>query len=101
MEITEISSADKHCIIFINLNLIIYSFGVNTKPLPQIKSFLRLLWEQSEDSTLRILFIAATLTLIIGLFSDRAGAWIEGASIYFAIAFIALFASSCDYMKEK
>jgi Ca2+-transporting ATPase len=26
---------------------------------------------------------------------------VEGASIYFAVAFIALFASSCDYAKEK
>jgi hypothetical protein len=54
-----------------------------------------------EDQTLRVLFVAATLTLIIGLFSDKDNAWVEGASIYFACAFIALFASGCDYMKEK
>jgi calcium-translocating P-type ATPase len=48
-----------------------------------------------------VLFIAATLTLVIGFFSEKDNAWVEGASIYFACAFIALFASSCDYMKEK
>jgi P-type E1-E2 ATPase len=26
---------------------------------------------------------------------------VEGASIYFAVAFIALFTTSCDYLKEK
>lgn len=45
--------------------------------------------------------MAATLTLFIGLFSESGTAWIEGASIYFACAFIACFAASCDYMKEK
>lgn len=79
----------------------IYSFGVNTKGLPKLKNFWNLLLEQAQDSTLKVLFIAATLTLLIGLFSDKATAWVEGASIYFACAFIAVFAASCDYMKEK
>lgn len=59
---------------------------------------------------MRILLVAATLTLIIGLLqghddlksSEATGyEWVEGASIYFAVAFIALFSSSCDYLKEK
>ena len=41
--------------------------------------------------------------MLIGLYPDEKNrsSWVEGASIYFACAFIALFASSCDYMKEK
>lgn len=46
--------------------------------------------------------------LIIGIaksLTDETGQskyeWVEGASIYFAVLFIALFASSCDYLKEK
>jgi len=54
--------------------------------------------------------VAATLTLVIGLFAgsretEDSGSsgyeWVEGASIYFAVAFIAIFSASCDYMKEK
>ena len=71
---------------------------------------------QFEDQTLKVLLVAATLTLVIGLYSkffngiDTNGDgvvdvensdWIEGASIYFACAFIACFASFFDYMKEK
>lgn len=59
--------------------------------------------------------MAATLTFLIGLYSkffstadldgdgkvDPNSDWIEGASIYFACAFIALFAAFFDLMKEK
>ena len=45
--------------------------------------------------------VAATFTLIIGLFSANDYQWIEGASIYFAVAFIALFASTSNWLKEK
>lgn len=45
--------------------------------------------------------MAATLTLICGFFSEGSFKWVEGASIYFAVAFIALFSSTSDYMKEK
>jgi len=60
-----------------------------------------LLRDQFEDSTLRVLLVAATLTLLVGLFSDRENGWVEGASIYFAVAFIASFASAFDVLKEK
>lgn len=50
---------------------------------------------------MRVLLIAATLTLIIGLLSEKSYQWVEGASIYFAVAFIAIFASSCDLLKER
>jgi hypothetical membrane protein len=48
-----------------------------------------------------VLLIAATLTLLIGLFSEKEYQWVEGASIYFAVAFIAIFTSACDLLKEK
>lgn len=57
--------------------------------------------EQFEDFTIKVLLVAATLTLLISFFSDRENAWYEGASIYAACAFIALFASGCNFMKEK
>ena len=55
-----------HCNYFVNVNS--YSFGNNEKKMPQIKSFLELLKDQFEDVTLKILLVAATLTLFIGFF---------------------------------
>lgn len=60
-----------------------------------------MLRHQFDDSTLRVLLVAATLTLLIGLVSSRENGWVEGASIYFAVAFIALFASSFELLKER
>jgi len=79
-----------------------YSFGDNSKKSskdsdPSTKSSS----SSFNDSVLKILLVAATLTLIIGLFSENDYQWIEGASIYFAVAFIALFASTSNYLKEK
>jgi len=45
--------------------------------------------------------IAAGLTLLIGLFSEEEYKWVEGASIFFAVGLITLFASGSEYMKEK
>ena len=52
--------------------------------------------------------VAAAFTLLTGIFSAFYGTtansqyqWVEGASIFFAAAFIALFASSCEYAKNK
>ena len=60
-----------------------------------------MLWESLSDPTLQILLLAATLTLIIGFFSRNPYSWIEAVSIYFAVAFIAIFASATNYAKEK
>lgn len=104
---TGISSADKHCIINLNLLLnkslipIFNSFGKNDKKLPRIKSYFRIFLEQFEDTTIRILLVAATLTLLAGMYSNKGNEWLEGVSIYFAVLLIALFASASNYMKEK
>lgn len=78
-----------------------YSFGDNSKKTSKIRPWRKVFFEQFNDSVLRILLFAATLTLIIGLFSENDYQWIEGASIYFAVAFIALFASISNHLKEK
>jgi Ca2+-transporting ATPase len=41
------------------------------------------------------------LTFITGIFSPKEYQWVEGVSIYFAVAIIALFTASCDLLKEK
>lgn len=49
--------------------------------------------------------VAAFFTLLVGIYQYYDGTddyeWIEGASIFFAIALITGFASGTDYMKEK
>lgn len=97
----KILSADKLCILYNLLLNFIYSFGKNKKNLPKTKSFIQLLLKQFEDTILRVLLVAATLTFIIGIFSEESYQWVEGASIYFACGFIALFSSACDLLKEK
>ena len=93
-------SAEKINIVF-NFILIILSFGDNFKKASRIRPYYKVLWEAFSDPTLRILILAATLTLIIGIFSNNPYSWIEGVSIYFAVAFIAIFASATNYAKEK
>jgi magnesium-transporting ATPase (P-type) len=73
-----------------------------------LKGFLSLLIDQFEDQTLRVLLVAAAFTLLTGIFSALYGTtgnsqyqWVEGASIFVAAAFIALFGSSCEYAKNK
>lgn len=56
---------------------------------------------QLEDINLRVLLVAGAFTLLVGLFSEEDYQWVEGASIFFAIAFIVLFTASNDYAKEK
>lgn len=69
--------------------------------MPSISSYLRTFVNQFHDQTLRVLLVAATLTLIIGLYSDDEYKWVEGASIYFAVLFIALFTTAADYAKNR
>ena len=45
--------------------------------------------------------MAGLLTLLVGLFSEHDLQWVEGASIFVAVAFIVLFTAANDYAKEK
>jgi len=45
-------------------------FGANTKKLPHIKGYLEILVEAMKEETLRILFGAGVLSLIVGFFND-------------------------------
>ena len=48
--------------------------------------------------------IAGLFTLLIGLFSSGDGEeyqWVEGASIFVAVAFIAAFTAGNDYAQSK
>lgn len=67
-----------------------------------MKSYGELLWEQCQEDTIKILFFAGVVSLVIGFFNDQSqGAWIEGVSIMAACAFITMLSSLCNWGKEK
>ena len=78
-------------------------FGVNFIPPVPPKGFWRLVWEAVwEDTTLRILIVAAIISLILGMvLEDPKTGWIEGFAILVAVAVVSLVTAVNDWGKEK
>ena len=58
--------------------------------------------EQFEDEILRLLLLAATVSLSIGIWKEGlAKGWYEGVTIYFAILIIVTVTATNDYVKDK
>lgn len=78
-------------------------FGVNFIPPVPPKGFWRLVWEAVwEDTTLRILIVAALISLVLGMvLEDPATGWIEGFAILVAVAVVSLVTAVNDWGKEK
>ena len=81
--------------------LIQYSFGENTKPLPQIPPFKESVKEALDNRILLYLAIAAFFTIITGMIAQGWMGWVEGASIYVAIFIIVTITSANDWVKDK
>ena len=79
----------------------IFSFGENTRTLPNIRSYLEILWDQFQDWEYQLLLIFATLYLVLSFWSEDEYMWIEAISIHFAVLFACIIGSICDYGKEK
>lgn len=82
--------------------MLVYSFGKNTKPLPQVPTLWSSIKEALDDRILLSLGIAALFTVITGMVAQgwRWG-WIEGVSIYVAIFIIVSLTSLNDWVKDK
>jgi magnesium-transporting ATPase (P-type) len=78
------------------------SFGTNTQRLRKIKTLWELVLENFEDHILRILLLAATCSLVIGVVQHgwKAG-WVEGAAIFMAVAVIVTVTAGNNWIKEK
>jgi magnesium-transporting ATPase (P-type) len=75
---------------------------VNTKNLPKLKSYRELLWDQLQETTIKIMFVAGVVSLVIGWFNElEPTAWYEGVSIIAACLFITVLSSLCNWGKEK
>jgi Ca2+ transporting ATPase len=66
------------------------------------KTIGQLILDALEDTLLRILCVAAAVSLTIGIITEgwKEG-WIEGASIIIAVVLIVTITATNDYMKEK
>ncbi|CAG9332983.1 unnamed protein product [Blepharisma stoltei] len=75
-------------------------YGDN-KPIERKKvSFFKLLWEALDDTILRILIIAATISLIIGIIEEPSKGWLEGTAILVAVIIVVLVTAINNYIKE-
>lgn len=80
----------------------LYSFGANTKPLPQIPPIIESIKEAVDDRILLSLAVAAFFCIITGMVSQGpAWGWVEGFSIYLAIFVIVAITSANDWIKDK
>ncbi len=77
-------------------------FGINYIPPKPPKTFLQLIWESLEDTILRILIVAAILSLALGMiFEGVKTGWIEGFAILIAVMIVSLVTAVNDYQKEQ
>lgn len=77
-------------------------FGKNFIPPAPSKNFWRLVWEALEDTILRILIVAAVISLILGMvFESVETGWIEPFAILIAVAIVSLVTAINDWQKEK
>ena len=63
-------------------------------------TYLELLIGALSDTTLLILTAAAAVSLVIGVLTDPATGWIEGAAIFIAIFLVSNIAAGNDYSKQ-
>lgn len=96
-----ISREGNNCIYNYKVSNLLYSFGENTKPLPQIPPFFASVKEALNDRILLALAVAAFLTIIAGMVKDWRLGWVEGFSIYLAILIVVMISSANDWMKDK
>eukprot|EP00357_Protocruzia_adherens_P000643 CAMPEP_0115020002 /NCGR_PEP_ID=MMETSP0216-20121206/29824_1 /TAXON_ID=223996 /ORGANISM="Protocruzia adherens, Strain Boccale" /LENGTH=1039 /DNA_ID=CAMNT_0002391669 /DNA_START=186 /DNA_END=3305 /DNA_ORIENTATION=+ len=76
-------------------------YGTNIQKEKPVKGFFALCMEQFEDKILRILVVAAIVSLIVNTLEDPNMGWIEGTAIVFAICLVVFVSAGNDYIKEK
>ena len=81
-------------------------YGTNENPVKEPPGFFELIWEALEDCTLRILIVAAILTIIVEVATEedpekRKTKWIDGFAILIAVAICTIVTAANDYQKER
>jgi hypothetical protein len=79
-------------------------FGTNHKDPPGRTPFITLLLEALDDFMLKLLLVCACISIAVDMGfahdNERYYAWVEGFSIFCAVACVSLVASCSDYSKE-
>jgi len=77
-------------------------YGKNAPIIKPLKSLWFFIKEAFEDTMLRILTVAAIVSLIVGILQDGVETgWMEGVAIIFAVFIVVSVSSINNYMKEK
>eukprot|EP00898_Chlorokybus_atmophyticus_P005164 jgi/Chlat1/5649/Chrsp37S05473 len=84
------------------LNIRRDAFGSNTYPEKKLKPFWVLLWEATEDTTLRILVVCATIAFIVGMVTEGTQkGWYDGTGIFFAIILVVLIQACNNWQQQR
>ena len=84
-------------------------FGENVLPDSEKITFWGLIWEALKDLMMRLLMVAAIISIIFGMTLedpktgrvDREEGWIEGTAILISVALVVLVTATNDYQKAK
>ena len=78
------------------------AFGSNKVFTEPVRHFCSFVWEALKDLMVRILIVAAIVSIVLGVaFSeDKAKDWVDGVSIVVAVLVVVLVGSITDYQKE-
>jgi len=76
-------------------------YGDNQPMKTKHASFMDLVCDALEDTTLRILIVAAFVSLVVGMIEDPADGWLEGVAILVAVVLVVSVTATNDYMKDK
>jgi len=76
-------------------------YGTNTLPQKEPKTFLDFCLEVLEDIMLRVLMIAAAISIILGCIDDPEAGWHDGAAIFFAVILVTLVSALNNYQQQK
>ncbi|CAG9314516.1 unnamed protein product [Blepharisma stoltei] len=76
-------------------------YGSNKPQAKKERTFMEMVWEALEDTTLRILIAAALISLVVGIWEDPEEGWLEGVAILVAVVIVVLVTSINNWVKEK
>ena len=78
------------------------TYGINVIEEKPLKGLFEIICDQLGDTLLRLLLLAATVSMIIGIWEDGIElGWIDGISIYIAVILIVSISSGNNYVKAK
>lgn len=75
-------------------------YGENTFPEKPLDSYLGLLFDALGDPVLRILMVAAAISIAVETYQHPEHGWIDGTAIFIAVALVSNLSTYNDYNKQ-